>query len=160
MASHCLNQFWIIVNLIPWNKIQFNLCLNTTLPCGENAFKVCEFPCSYKMPSYCAVLAGSWWEKQVSKDLNISIYRWVSARHCSTASVLAMEILQSCTKPSILYLWIYFKPLSASCVARPSVTMVLTAQDIWISVIHQEGFELPVPTQFWEMVEYTHKNVS
>ena len=40
----------------------------------------------------------------------------------------------------------------ASCIARSSVTMVLTMQDKWVLVFHKEGFQLPVLSQFWEII--------
>ena len=41
----------------------------------------------------------------------------------------------------------------APCLARPSSTIVLSMQDKWNLGFHKEGFQLPVPSHCWEMIE-------
>ena len=41
----------------------------------------------------------------------------------------------------------------APWVARTSATTVLTVQDKWLLALHEEGFQLPVPSCYWERVE-------
>ena len=41
----------------------------------------------------------------------------------------------------------------APWVARPSAAMVLNMQDKQVLVFHEEGFQLPVSSQWWEIIE-------
>ena len=41
----------------------------------------------------------------------------------------------------------------APCVARSPAARVLTSQDEWELVFHNEEFHVPVASQFWEMIE-------
>ena len=43
--------------------------------------------------------------------------------------------------------------LYTETVPRSSAVMVLTMHYKWVIVIHKEGFQLPQPYQFWEMIE-------
>ena len=59
MPNHYLNQFWVIVNRILWNKLQRNLNRNTKLFIHENAFEsvVCKMA---------AILSRGRWVNNVS----------------------------------------------------------------------------------------------
>ena len=41
----------------------------------------------------------------------------------------------------------------APLVARPSATMLLTMEDKQVLVIHKVRFQLPLPSEFWELLE-------
>ena len=41
----------------------------------------------------------------------------------------------------------------APCVARSSAAMVLTKQDKQVLIYHKDTFQLPVPSQWWEIIE-------
>ena len=38
------------------------------------------------------------------------------------------------------------------CVAKSSAAMALNMQDKWVRVFHKEGFQLPAPFQWQEMI--------
>ena len=40
----------------------------------------------------------------------------------------------------------------ALCITRPWVTMVLTMQDKWVLLFHEEAFQLPAPPQCWSII--------
>ena len=37
--------------------------------------------------------------------------------------------------------------------AKPSASIILTTQDKHVIVLHEEGFQFPVPFLFWEMID-------
>ena len=41
----------------------------------------------------------------------------------------------------------------APCVTKSSAAMVLIMQDEHVLVFHEEGFQQPAPSPFWEMME-------
>ena len=44
----------------------------------------------------------------------------------------------------------------APCVARSSAAMMLTLRNEWILIFHKEGFQLPAPSQYREMMYNTN----
>ena len=85
----------------------------------------------------------------------------------------ALELRFSCTNPSVWNVaitlpWVnpsgdetgifgknYLNTMTADdlapCIARSSAAMVLIMEDEQIHVFHEVGFQLPVPSQCWEM---------
>ena len=83
--SHYLNQHWVIVNLTPRNKLQWNFNQNTKLFIHENASKniVCKMA---------AILSWGRWVKQIVLCLNASIH-W-KAKIVMISNLLSLMELQ------------------------------------------------------------------
>ena len=94
-------------------------------------------------------------------DLNIESL----VQDCSISSMLAMEILRSCTKPSIWYpsgaeteiFWenqINTADALGTYVSRSSAaTMILIIQDKQVLIFHKERFQIIGSSQCWEVLE-------
>ena len=47
----------------------------------------------------------------------------------------------------------------APCLTRPLIAKIWTLQDEWVLVFHRERFQLPGPSEFWEITKNTNTNL-
>ena len=91
MPSHYLNQCWNIVNWTPRNKLQWNINENSNIFIQNNAFEnaVCKMTAILSWPQC---------------DNTFMAYVDGLVQDCSNSIANALELLQSCTKPSMWFL--------------------------------------------------------
>ena len=112
VPSHYLNQWWLNVIYTIGNKFQWSLIRNTNIPIQENAFEnnVCENVVHFvsarcvKRKLSC-IHPGSCFPRHHTAYDRVCYKRLVHldflVQDCSNSIANALELLQSCTKPSI-----------------------------------------------------------
>ena len=96
--SHYLNQCWNIVNWTPGNKLQWNLNRNLYIFIQENTYEngVYEMVSILSQPQWVNICHFFILHTTTEESYIVGL-----EQDCSNSIANALELLQSCTKPSI-----------------------------------------------------------